>query len=91
MDGKTFGPIDVTRDNGNAELITDWYDLCDIDSIADGSKISLFIDNSGSLTTSNVLASYQRFAERLAARNISIVVVENGNEDWITPFDAELI
>ena len=90
-DGLTFGPIDVTRDNGNDSIASDWYDLCDIDSIGDGSKISLFIDNSGSLTTTNVRAAYERFVQRLAARNISIVVVENPNEDWITPFDTQLI
>lgn len=90
-DGLTFGPIDVTRDNGNDSIASDWYDLCDIDSIGDGSKISLFIDNSGSLTTTNVRAAYEKFVQRLAARNISIVVVENPNEDWITPFDTQLI
>lgn len=90
-DGKTFGPIDVTRDNGYEHLASDWYDLCDIDSIGDGSKISLFIDNSGSLTTGHVQKSYEKFVQKLAARNISIVVVENSNEDWITPFDTVLI
>jgi hypothetical protein len=90
-DGKTFGPIDVNRDNGQEANISEWYDLCDIDSIADGSKISLFIDNSGSLTTPNVQASYNKFLQKLSERNITIVVVENSNEDWITPFDTELI
>ncbi len=90
-DGKTFGPIDVTRDSGIEQLASDWYDLCDIDSIGDGSKISLFIDNSGSLTTGHVQKALEKFVEKLAARNISIVVVENGNEDWITPFDTVLI
>ncbi len=91
VDGKTFGPLDVNRDNGIEENASDWYELCDIDSIADGSKISLFIDNSGSMTTSQVQASYNKFLQKLSERNITIVVVENGNEDWITPFDTELI
>lgn len=90
-DGKTFGPMDVNRDNGVVENASDWYDLCDIDSIPDGSKISLFIDNSGSMTTSTVRASYEKFLSRLSARNITIVVVENGFEDWITSFDTDLI
>ena len=91
VDGKTFGPLDVNRDGGVEENASDWYELCDIDSIADGSKISLFIDNSGSMTTSQVQASYNKFLQKLSERNITIVVVENSNEDWITPFDTELI
>ena len=90
-DGKTFGPMEVNRDYGVVENASDWYDLCDIDSIPDGSKISLFIDNSGSMTTNTVRASYEQFLSRLSARNITIVVVENGNEDWITSFDTDLI
>ena len=91
VDGKTFGPLDVNKDNGIEENASDWYELCDIDSIADGSKISLFIDNSGSMTTSQVQASYNKFLQKLSERNITIVVTENFNEDWITPFDTELI
>ena len=88
--GKTFGPVQVNRDNGNASLITDWYTICNIDSIPDGSKIAMFIDNSGSMTTSVVQASYNSFVEKLTARGITIITVENPNEDWITPFLTEL-
>jgi hypothetical protein len=88
---KTFGPISVKRDSGDEDEISEWYDICNIDSIPDGSKISLFIDNSGSMTTNTVRASYERFLSRLSARNITIVVVENSNEDWITPFDTDLV
>ena len=88
--GKTFGPVQVDRDNGNASLITDWYTICNIDSIPDGSKIAMFIDNSGSMTTSVVQASYNSFVEKLTARGITIITVENPNEDWITPFLTEL-
>ena len=56
--GLTFGPAQVNRDNGNPDNITDWYEICDIDSLPDGSSIALFIDGSGSMTQAKVQASY---------------------------------
>ena len=88
--GKTFGPVQVNRDNGNTSLASDWYTICNIDGIPEGSKIAMFIDNSGSMTTSVVQASYDAFVEKLNARGITIITVENPNEDWITPFLTEL-
>ena len=88
---KTFGPILVNRDNGNDVDASDWYDLCGLDSVPSGSKISLFLDNSGSMTTDTVRASFNRLLQRCNARNIEIVITENSSEDWITPFDKDLI
>lgn len=87
----TFGPIKVNRDNNNDANASDWYDLCGLDSVPSGSKISLFIDNSGSMTTNTVRASFNRLLQRCNARNIEIVITENSAEDWITPFDRDLI
>ena len=88
---KTFGPISVNRDSGNVANISEYYDICNIDSIPDGSEIAIFIDNSGSMTTSTVQASYDKLIQRLNARNITVTTVTNNNEDWITPFDTNNI
>ena len=88
--GLTFGPVQVNRDGGNTALASDWYTICGIDNLPEGSKIALFIDNSGSMTTATIQASYNLLVSKLAAKNISIITVENGNEDWITPFLTDL-
>ena len=88
--GLTFGPIQVNRDNGNTTQTSDWYKICDLDSIPDGSSIALFIDGSGSMRQANVQASYDLLVSKLNARGITITTVTNGNEDWITPFLVDL-
>jgi hypothetical protein len=88
--GLTFGPVQVNRDGGNTALASDWYTICGIDNLPEGSKIALFIDNSGSMTTATIQASYNLLVSKLAAKNITIIAVENGNEDWITPFLTDL-
>ena len=88
--GLTFGPAQVNRDNGNPDNITDWYEICDIDSLPEGSSIALFIDGSGSMTQANVQASYDAFVAKLNEKNITITTVTNSNEDWITPFLVDL-
>ena len=88
--GLTFGPVIVNRDNGNAADATDWYKICKIDDLPEGSSIALFIDNSGSMRTSTVQASYDAFVAKLNEKNITITTVTNSSEDWITPFIVDL-
>ena len=88
--GLTFGPVQVNRDNGNAAQATDWYAICDLDNVPDGSSIALFIDGSGSMTQAKVQASYDLLISKLNARGITITTVTNTNEDWITPFLVDL-
>ena len=88
--GLTFGPVQVNRDNGNAAQATDWYAICDLDNVPDGSSIALFIDGSGSMTQGRVQASYDLLISKLNARGITITTVTNTNEDWITPFLVNL-
>ena len=88
--GLTFGPVIVNRDSGNAANATDWYKLCKIDDLPEGSSIALFIDTSGSMTMATVQASYDAFVAKLNAKNITITTVTNSNEDWITPFLVDL-
>ena len=88
--GLTFGPVQVNRDGGTAANATDWYDICNIDTLPEGSSIALFIDTSGSMTMATVQASYDAFVAKLNAKNITITTVTNSNEDWITPFLVDL-
>jgi len=88
--GFTFGPVVVNRDNGNAANITDWYKICNIDDLPEGSSIALFIDTSGSMTQATIQASYDAFLAKLNEKNITITAVSNSDEDWITPFLVDL-
>ena len=88
--GKTFGPIRVNRDNNNSANVSDWYTICNLDQIPNNSKVALFIDNSGSMTTSTVQASYDLLVSKLNARGITFITVENTSEDWISSFDTAL-
>ena len=63
-----IGPIHVNRDQGNVALRSDWYALCSLDELPMNGSIALFIDNSGSMTTGTVQASYNYFIERLQER-----------------------
>ena len=88
--GLTFGPVQVNRDNGNTALASDWYTICGLENLPDGSSIALFIDGSGSMTQANVQASYNLLVSKLNARGITITTVTNDYEDWITPFLVDL-
>ena len=88
---KTFGPIVVNRDNNNVANVSDWYTICGLDSVPSGSKVGLFIDNSGSMTTDTVRKSFELLLSKCQARNIELVITENASEDWITPFNKNLI
>ena len=88
--GLTFGPVIVNRDGGTAANATDWYKICKIDDLPEGSSIALFIDTSGSMTLQTVRASYDAFVAKLNEKNITITTVTNNNEDWITPFLVDL-
>ena len=88
--GKTFGPLAVNRDSGNANNVSDWYTLCNLDSLPNGSKIAVYIDTSGSMTQATIQASHDLLMQKLNARNMDVIVVTNPSEDWITPFQQIL-
>ena len=88
--GLTFGPVIVNRDSGVVANATDWYKICKIDDLPEGSSIALFIDTSGSMNMATVQASYDAFVAKLNAKNITITTVTNNDEDWITPFLVNL-
>ena len=88
--GLTFGPVIVNRDDSNPGNESDWYKICNIDDLPEGSSIALFIDGSGSMSQATVQASYEKFVAKLNERNITITTVTNSDEDWITPFLVDL-
>ena len=88
--GLTFGPVIVNRDSGVVANATDWYEICKIDDLPEGSSIALFIDTSGSMNMGTVQASYDAFVAKLNEKNITITTVTNNSEDWITPFLVDL-
>ena len=83
---KTFGPIRVMRDYGNASDVSDWYTICGLDKLPNNSKVAIFIDRSGSMTMATVQASYDLLMSKLQARNMDVIVKTNSQEDWISPF-----
>lgn len=88
--GLTFGPVQVNRDSGVEANASDWYTICDLDNVPDGSSIALFIDGSGSMSQATVQASYDKLLTKLNAKGITITTVTNSSEDWITPFLVDL-
>jgi len=81
----TFGPIQVNIDNGNSIFATDWYNICQIDDLPEGSKIALYIND-----ITKVQASYDLLLSKLIEKNISVISVTSGDDDWITPFLTDL-
>ena len=88
--GKTFGPVRVNRDGGTTADASDWYTICKLDQIPNNSKVALFIDTSGSMTMSTIQASYDLLTQKLTARGITYITVQNSAEDWVSDFDVTL-
>jgi hypothetical protein len=77
------GPLSVSR---MPQPPTDWYNVCGLDNnLPVGGKITLWIDNSGSMTLDTVKTSYNLFLKRLEERVI------NGVPDKITIANGRLI
>tara|TARA_B100001113_G_scaffold342858_1_gene329507 strand:+ start:185 stop:793 length:609 start_codon:yes stop_codon:yes gene_type:complete len=83
--GNIFGPVQVNKDNGDTTNTSDWYSICNIDNLPEGSKIAVFIDDLNSTQ-----ASYDAFVTKLNKKNITVITVTDTNEDWITPFIGAL-
>jgi len=84
--GLFTGPTQVNRDGGVVGNRSNWFTLCGLGVLPAGAKVGLFVDNSGSMTTSTVQASYDKFLADVAAAGLSIITVTNGNEEWTEPF-----
>ena len=62
----------VNRDDGNVSNASDWFTLANLSNYASGTTVTLWIDNSGSMYTSAVQASYDKFVTDCAAAGILI-------------------
>lgn len=87
----TYGPTQVSRDNGNVGSRSDWFAICDFDELPPGSVCSVAIDTSGSMRLSTVQASYDYFIQRCANANITIVFdLRFPDERWIPPHNKDI-
>lgn len=85
-DPKAFGPIFCSRDGGNVNFRSDWFNICGLETASPGSVVSLAVDTSGSMTLNTVKASYNYFIERCAEANFPLVIDTTfPNERWIPP------
>ena len=75
----------VNRDEGNFLSASDWFTITGLDQLASNAKVSLIIDNSGSLRPENVSASALLFRNKCAAAGIAIVqdAKMSPDENWI--------
>ena len=87
--------IQSTRNSGGG---TNWWSKIGGSSLPSGAEVILWVDNSGSLTTSKVQAEYNAFKAAAASANVTItevsnLTISNGGslfrEDWINPFDPD--
>ena len=78
----------VPSDFGVLALASDWTTLCDLYSItpADIKFVGLFVDESGSMNSSNVKAALEKFKADLKSKGIEVKGAYNKNERWIDPF-----
>lgn len=79
----------VNRDNSVVARASDWFGACDfLGNLSPSSVnyIGLFVDTSGSMNLSTVLASYEKFLADLQAAGFGYRKVFNRYEKWIEPF-----
>lgn len=81
--------MNISRSGNNVGLRDDWYSLCDLGAAISGSRVLLSVDNSGSMTTGTVRASYDYFKSRMLNSTLQLTEVNMGSsENWVTPHDA---
>jgi plastocyanin len=68
----------------------DWFTLTGMDTLASGATVALFIDNSGSMQVADVADQLAEFEADCTAAGITIIRVENGNEEYVEPFITTL-
>ena len=89
-DGLTITHFDITRDNGDVSKAENWTSLCGLSEFFSAGIgvdfVGLFIDDSGSMRETEVLASRDLFYSSIELEGATIKKVVNGNENWIEPF-----
>lgn len=85
------GPIQVNRDGGSIASRSDWFAICQLDQLPEGSVVSVAIDTSGSMTLDTVRASYDYFIQRCNEAGIIIIFdLTFPNELWIRPHNKNI-
>jgi hypothetical protein len=80
----------VNRDNGNISNRSNWFIICNLASYPVGTVISLSIDNSGSLGTATVQASYYLFKQKCAQAGLDLRETPMSDERYIPPHNKDL-
>ena len=82
----------VNRDEANPAKASDWLGSCNFTDLAVTGIdfVSLFVDESGSMTRETIEASLNKFFADLTTASLTYCSVFDGTEDWITPFDTLL-
>lgn len=91
-DGLTTFVFGISRDHGVSSKADDWVERCRLDGYnsANVGSVGLFIDVSGSMSESDVVASRDMFITRLNDMGIEVKKVVNREENWILPFMTNL-
>lgn len=71
------------------DLYSDWYKICNLQEIPDGSTIAVMIDRSSSM--SSVQQNYNFMYQQLQARNISVIYGTTKSENWPSFFARTLL
>ena len=83
-----------SRNNG----ATNWWSKIGGSSLPSGAEVILWLDQSGSMSTSSVQFEYNSFKSAAASANVTVTEVTNlttdqggtlKKEDWINPFDPD--
>jgi hypothetical protein len=80
----------VNRDNGNSSNRSNWFIICNLASYPVGTVISLSIDNSGSMKTATVQASYDLFKQKCAQAGLDLRETPMSDERYIPPHNKDL-
>lgn len=78
--------VGVNRDLGVAGSRSDWFSLAGMESATAGEVVYLYVDQSGSMTTATVQASYDYFLQRCTTAGLILVEVSSESERYIAPF-----
>lgn len=85
------GAIQIRRDNNNANFTSDWFSICGLDNVPEGSYVSLWVDISGSMVFNTVQASYNLFIQRCQAAGVQIILeTSDSGERWIPGHNKDL-
>lgn len=93
VDFLTIVHYNIVRDNGVQANADDWAVKCGLDLYlpAQVGYVGLFVDDSGSMRKSEVIASYNKFITTMAVKGLEVEEVVDTQENWILPFLTTLV